>query len=289
MAVDKNNRMLGLCFSSPAMVIVMAASDGIKPYLVNDDVSRETVVEYMSQTVQGRKEKVFVVQGVSNLKKLGPKAADFYVVVHDVPELLSCFPESVRIGDAREVEGSWALVDLVDRETLLKRIRWSRYSKPVHPKAIREARAGWVVALPSNAKKVDPAGSINSILERVRENARDELETGIWEFLAGLVDRRHFGAVRRRALNRLKDKDNAERASEFKTLFSTVQRWIESADEGRAVASAYQICAKNVGITAPVAAERVSADLGVLMKLMAAIPPSRRQDFKGWRMPAQLA
>jgi hypothetical protein len=44
---------------------------------------------------------------------------------------------------------------------------------------------------------------------------------------------------------------------------------------------AYQLCSRKK-LSAPVAAARVDADLGVLLNLIRFIPPSRKQKFGGY-------
>ena len=292
MTMQKRKRrrvMLGLSFISPALVTMMAMADSrLRVFLVTDDTTRDTVREWMSMKLTGtKKEKTFVVAGIKNLQKLGPRPQQAHVIVCDVPQLLGSFPKNIRIGDARPNEdGRWEMVE-IDKDDLHKRVRWSEYTTPIHPKKVSEARASFVVPLPNPSKKFDPVEALERLFSSVDESFREDFETGVYEFMAGLIDRRAFATVRRRAFNRVKGRDDKEsgqkKVQNFKILFSTVQRWMEAEGEGRAVSDAYQMCAKVKKMKAPIAAGRANANMEVLIRLIRHIPPSRRQEFSGYK------
>lgn len=281
--------MLGLSFLSPAVATVIAmTSPELRVFLVNDDTTKSTVRGWVKMKLTGsKKEKTFIVAGIKNLQKLGPYPQHIHVAICDAPDLLNCFPKSIRIGDARHNDGKWDMATL-SKEDLTKRMKWSEYVVPVHPAKVTKARASFITALPSPSKKFDPVEAMTRLFDGVNESFKENFETGVYEFLAGLINRRSFATIRRRAYNRVRGRDSKDtygpkRVQDFKVLFSTVQRWIEGEGEGRAVSDAYQMCAKAKKVNAPVAAARSDANLEVLIRLIRHVPPSRRQEFDGYK------
>lgn len=279
-------RALGVCFMGPALLMVLAmAHPKLRVYMVDDTTPKEKVQEYTLQNLQGsKKEKLFIVVGINNLSKLGPKSRPRnHVVVCDVPDLLHELRRFVRIADAvRDEEGHWRQKKM-DQKGVEKRLLWSSYAYPVSPEKIAEVRSSFVVELPSPAKKFDPIKTLDSILDKVSETHREQVQLGIFSFLSGLIGRRAFSGIRRKIFNRVRGGEDTEK---FKTAFSTLQRWIESDIEGRKVTAAYQMCSRK-GIAAPVSAARADAHLEMLMRLIRVIPPSSSQKFEGWKYRAR--
>jgi len=277
---SKAPKIIGIAYISPPIFYIVAHSEpGVRTFMVDDTVSREAVRESIAMKTQQRK--VFVVDGVRNLAKLGAKSKPRVgVVVHDIPEVLEALSAHIRIIDAQKrSDGTWHGRKL-QMEECVEAAKTGGYGRPIHPSKVRKVLASFVAEVPSFDKNFKAEAALDEVFNGVREDYRETLQLRVFRFLAGIAERRGMAGARRAALHRLRSGISEE---QYKRLWLNLQRWIESDTEGRRVTRAYQLVAKKQVASAPLAAARTGAELSVLLRLVRFIPPSRKLDFKGYK------
>ena len=271
--------MVGFGFQSPA--VVFAISHGIqnlRVVLVNSTTPDEEVAERVKEC--HKKRTLFVVCGAAALRKLGPKKSaligNMLVSLHDVCEVLAAIP-NVRIVDANiGSNGAWFPMPKQQKiEDLQSLICGSGY-RPVHPDKIAKVLATFHVAIPDYSKSFDALSAFSSLLQSINNEYRTKLQSALYQFLAGISNRRSYAAMKRASSMRLLPQYDK---TEFNRLWASIQQWIENPEQGRKVTAAYQLLAKRKVTSAAIAAGRVDADLGVLNSLLVNIPPTPKLQF----------
>jgi hypothetical protein len=283
----KARKVAGFCFSSPMVIFLFGqnAPNAPRLTLINDEMTRRDVRSNLANRNK-RSNNVYIVAGVRNLYKLGPKAkSDIRVVVHDAPEVLHALRATIKVIDAvQDEEGIWFLKD--PRPTIQDirdAINGSGY-RPTHPDKVKAMANDAVAVVPTYDKGFQPGDALDALFGAVKEDYRETVQSAIFRFMAGLTDRRSIGGARRSAATHLKGGKRGSKAeADFRKLWSNVQAWIEDDAEGRLVSSAYQILAGRKVRAAALAAARVNCDLAMLNRLTRFIPPSRNLDFSGWK------
>lgn len=275
-------KMAGFGYQSPAVVFLFSTNIiGTRTIMVTDEVPREDIREAIHNR-HGEESIVFIVCGARNLKKLGPLTKEeIKVSVHDDPEILDALRANIRIVDAKQaVDGSWGLI--TPQPTIAgiqESIKAAGY-RPIHPTKIDAVLRTTTAIIPQFSKDFDPMAALKTLFGCIQEKHQEACQLAIWRFLAGITSRRSISGAKRVNITRLEDGKNPE---EFKQLWANVQMWIESDEEGRMVAAAYQLLSEKKIKSTAIAAARMGADLGVLNALVRFIPPSRKIIFAGWK------
>lgn len=274
-------RILGLTFTSPAVAFVSLSNvPGTQLLMVDRTTERAQVKGWRRQ--ESRLTRVAIVDGVVNLPKLG-KLPDptLRVVVLDVASRLTPFKKCIRPGDFKEVDGEIKQATITQLDAFRKRVMQSGYGRPLSPKKIRGLGAINREDSPGDLPaEWDPIASLKWIVESCNPSHKETAEWAIFNFMAGLSNRRSFGGARRGVLTNLVPGADVD---EVREELLRLQRWMEDDEMGRRVSSAFQIMSKKK-LPLPVAAGRVDAHIGMLQRLIRALPPSKRMDFtNGWQ------
>lgn len=282
--VRTKGKIVGFGYQSPAVVFVLAQNTGpnVRLLMVNDQTPKEDIRATLKSR-SGKEVFLCIVAGARNLYKLGSKPKPYVrCSLHDTPEVLHALRGSVRLVDAvKQRDGSWAVIDPAPSIAAIKDSVVKSVYVPTSPKKVRSVLASAVAVVPSYDRKFDPIEALDALFGAVREEHRENVQFGVYRFMAGISTRRSFSGVKRSTVSRLTAKTDVE---SFKRLWSNLQGWIEDNDLGRNVSAAYQLlCSRKGGVdSAPVAAARTRANLAVLNRIIRVIPPSRRQTFDGW-------